>query len=291
MADPQPEHGHAGTPGSSTGASAARVPQIDTSVAHPARRYNYLLGGKDNFAPDRDSANRLIEVFPAVQTAAVENRRFLGRVVRHLAGRMGVRQFLDIGTGIPTSPNVHEIAQSIIPDAAVIYVDNDPIVMTHARALLTSTPPGKTSYIEADLRDPAAILDSPDLRATLDFAQPIALLLIAVLHFLPDDDKPYEAVTELATAMPPGSFLAISHTTFDPLPDDVRQQLAALADPSAGHGPFRPRTHPEVARFFDGAVLLDPGLTSIVDWHPEAEPQPDAIPAEAIGYGGLARLP
>ncbi|WP_327009683.1 SAM-dependent methyltransferase [Dactylosporangium sp. NBC_01737] len=272
------------------GAAAARMP-IDTSVAHPARRYDYLLGGKDNFASDRDSAERLITVFPPVQTAAVENRRFLRRLVRYLAAEAGVTQFLDIGTGIPTSPNVHEIAQGVTPDARVVYVDNDPIVMTHARALLTSYIPGTTAYIEADLRDPGAILGSPDLRRTLDFTQPIALLFVAVLHFLPDDDHPYEAVSELADAMPPGSFLTVSHATFDPLPDDVRQRLTAMADPAAGHGPFRPRSHPEVARFFDGADLLEPGLVSIVEWHPDEHPRPEATAAEAIGYAAVARLP
>ncbi|GAB3852439.1 SAM-dependent methyltransferase [Dactylosporangium cerinum] len=264
---------------------------FDTSVAHPARRYNYLLGGKDNFAADRASAHGLIEVFPAVRTAAVENRRFLERVARHLAEQAGVRQFLDIGTGIPAVPNVHEIAQGITPDAQVVYVDNDPIVMTHARALLTSNALGATAYVEADVRNPAAILRSPDLRATLDFTQPIAVLLIAVLHFLTDDDQPYDAVAELTAAMPRGSFLAISHTTFDPLPGDVRRRLTALTDPAAGHGPFRPRTHEEVARFFDGAGLLDPGLVSVVDWHPDNTGVPHATPVEAISYAGVARLP
>ncbi|MEV4515175.1 SAM-dependent methyltransferase [Dactylosporangium sp. NPDC049525] len=271
--------------------TSARSRALDTSVAQPARRYNYLLGGKDHFAADRASAHRLIEVFPAVRTAAVENRRLLERVVRYLAEHAGVRQFLDIGTGIPTAPNVHEIAHEVTPDARVVYVDNDPVVMTHARALLTSNNVGATAYIEADLRDPAAILVSPDLRDTLDFTQPIAVLLIAVLHFLPDDERPYDAVAELAAAMPSGSFLAISHTTFDPLPDDVRQRLTALADPAAGHGPFRPRTHVEVARFFDGADLVDPGLVPIVEWHPDSTPRPQATPVEAIGYAGVARLP
>jgi hypothetical protein len=270
-------------------ASAARSP-IDTSVAHPARRYNYLLGGKDNFAADRDSADRLIAAFPAVKTAAVENWRFLRRVVRYLVAEAGVTQFLDIGTGIPTSPNVHEIAQGVTADARVVYVDNDPIVMAHARALLVSNTPGATAYVEADLRKPGAILGSPDLRRTLDFTQPIAVLCVAVLHFLTDDDDPYEAVSELAAAMPSGSFLAVSHATFDPLPDDVRQRLTAMADPAAGHGPFRPRSRPEVARFFDGADLLEPGLVSIVDWHPEEHPRPEASPAEAIGYGAVGRL-
>ncbi|GAA3251223.1 SAM-dependent methyltransferase [Dactylosporangium siamense] len=264
---------------------------FDTSVAHPARRYNYLLGGKDNFAADRDSAHRLIEVFPAVRTAAVENRRLLERVVRHLAEHAGVRQFLDIGTGIPAAPNVHETAQEISPEARVVYVDNDPIVMAHARALLTSNTLGATAYVEADVRNPAAILRSPDLRATLDFNQPIAVLLIAVLHFLADDEQPYHAVAELAAAMPSGSFLAISHATFDPLAADLRRRLTALTDPAAGHGPFRPRTYQEVARFFDGADLLDPGLVSVVDWHPDTAGVPHATPVEAISYAGVARLP
>ncbi|MEV6925566.1 SAM-dependent methyltransferase [Dactylosporangium sp. NPDC051485] len=265
--------------------------RIDTSVPHPARRYDFLLGGKDNFAPDRESARQLIAAFPAVRTAALENRRFLGRVVEYLTAEAGVRQFLDIGTGIPTSPNVHEIAQAIAPDARVVYVDNDPMVMVHARALLTGNTPDSTAYIEADIRNPDTILDSPELHQTLDFTKPIALLLIAVLHFLEDSDQPYKAVSQLLDALPPGSYVALSHVTFDALPDEVRHSLTALADPAAGHGPFRARTRGEVAQFFNGVDLLEPGLVSIVEWLPEREPRPQtSCAAEAMAYGAVGRL-
>ncbi|MEV4515607.1 SAM-dependent methyltransferase [Dactylosporangium sp. NPDC049525] len=265
---------------------------IDTRVPNPARRYDYLLGGKDNFAADRASAEELQRAFPHVRTAAQENRRFLIRAVRFLA-RTGVRQFLDIGTGYPTAPNVHEAAQAITPDARVLYVDNDPVVVAHARALLTSPQPDAVGYLHADLRNPAAILFSPQTRAALDFQQPIGLLLVAVLHFIDDTDQPYEAVNTLIEGLPPGSYVALSHVTFDPLPDDTTRSLTDLTQPAAGHGPFRARTHPEIERFLDGTDLVDPGLVSIVDWHPDEDPQPapTASARDAACYGAVARVP
>jgi S-adenosyl methyltransferase len=267
-----------------------RLP-LDTTRPHPARRYDALLGGKDNFAADRASAERIAAAFPTIHTAAIENRRYLQRVVSYLAEELGIAQFLDIGTGIPAAPNVHQLAQAAIPAARIVYVDNDPLVMAHARALLTSHPAGTVAYVEADLRDPKRILTHPAVQANLDFSQPVALLLIAILHFLDEHDDPYRHVAELVQALPAGSVLALSHATFDPLTADVVERLTALSAPEAGHGPFRARTHDEVARFLHGLDLLDPGLVSIVDWHPARGPKPQASAADVTVYGAVARLP
>src|ERR1051326_9170709 len=180
-------------------------PGIDTSMAHSARIYDYYLGGQDNFPADRRTAERAAESWPAVRTAVRENRAFLGRAVRFLVAEAGIRQFLDIGTGLPSANNVHEVAQGLVPSCRVVYVDNDPIVLAHARALLTSSPEGKTAYIHADLREPEKILADPVTVATLDFSQPIALMLVAVLHFLTDADGPYQIVDTLLDALPAGS--------------------------------------------------------------------------------------
>lgn len=263
---------------------------VDITRPHPARRYDYLLGGKDNFAVDRASADELARRFPYIRTAAQENRRFLIRAVRWLA-RAGVRQFLDVGTGYPTAPNVHEAARAINPDSRVLYVDNDPVVVAHARALLTSPEPDAIGYLRADLRDPATILDSPQARTTLDFGQPIGLLLVALLHFLDDVDEPYAAVNALLERLPAGSFLVLSHVTFDPLPEDTTRDLTALARPGAGHGTFRARTREEIAQFVNGLDLIEPGLVSVVDWHPGEDPKPEA-PAEHAAFDvAVARLP
>lgn len=260
---------------------------IDTSEPHPARRYDYWLGGKDHFAADRTSADQIAKAFPNIRVAAVENRRFLQRAVTYLAGEVGVDQFLDVGTGIPTSPNVHQIAQAITPVSRVVYVDSDPMVMAHARALLTSAPAGRTAYVQADLRDPASILADPQLAGTVDLSRPVALLLVAVLHFL--DDDPYRLVARLVEALAPGSYVVLSHATFDPLPTDTVTRLGALIAPGSGHGVFRPRSRDEVARFVDGLTLVDPGLCSVVQWRPERYPQPEASEAEAAGYAVVAR--
>lgn len=266
------------------------APPIDTSKPHPARRYDYLLGGKDNFAADRQSADQIAAAFPSIRTAAIENRRYMRRVVAFLT-EAGIDQFLDIGTGIPTSPNVHEVAQAINPEARIVYVDNDPLVMVHARALMVSATTGTTDYVRADLRSAKAILDDPALRNTLDLSRPVGLLLIAVLHFLGDGDDPYGQVAHLVQAMPSGSFLALSHATFDPLPPTVVDQLTPLTNPTAGHGTFQPRTRDEVARFLDGLNVVEPGLVPIVDWQPEREPQPQASVEDTAVYGAVALLP
>src|ERR1700719_4702836 len=187
--------------------------EIDTSKPHAARIYDYLLGGKDHFAVDRETAEKGIKLIPTGRTAARENRSFLGRAVRFLVAEAGIRQFLDIGTGLPSANNVHEVAQGLVPSCRVVYVDNDPIVLAHARALLTSSPEGKTAYIHADLREPERILSDPVTRATLDFSQPVGLMLVAVLHFVPDEAQPRRIVDTLLDALPSGSYLVASHAT------------------------------------------------------------------------------
>ncbi|GAA4576160.1 SAM-dependent methyltransferase [Micromonospora coerulea] len=265
--------------------------RIDTSVPHPARRYNYWLGGKDNFQADRESGDALAERFPTIRISALENRRFLQRAVGHLARSAGIRQFLDIGTGIPTADNTHEVAQAIDPTARVVYVDNDPIVLAHARALLTSSAQGATAYIDADLRDPDRILGHPDLRRTLDLSQPVALMLVAVLHFVPDGDDPYGVVTRLLDALPSGSYLAASHATYDYLPPQLAEEARGAARGGGPHGVINLRGLDEFSRFFDGLEMVEPGIRSVAEWRAEGEPQPRPSVVEVSMYGGVARKP
>ena len=262
------------------GSGSAR---IDTTVAHPARRYDYWLGGKDNFAADRESGDAIAAVFPAIRVAVLENRRFLRRAVTFLAGQQGIRQFLDIGTGIPTSPNVHEVAQRFAPTARIVYVDNDPVVLAHARALLTSSPEGATAYVDADLRGPDKILN--EAQGTLDLTQPVALLLIATVHFIPDEDDPYGIVARLVAALPPGSYLIMSHATSDYLPEEVVADIA-----SGRHGAGKLRTRSEFARFFDGLELVQPGIVPVAEWRAEDEPGPRPTPADTAVYAAAARI-
>ncbi|WP_250035458.1 SAM-dependent methyltransferase [Paractinoplanes maris] len=261
---------------------------IDTSVPHPARRYNYWLGGKDNFAADRESADAIEAVFPHIRTAAVENRRFLQRAVRVLTQEYGIRQFLDVGTGLPTADNTHQVAQRIEPASHVVYVDNDPLVLTHARALLTSDPRGRTAYLAADLREPEQILQHPDLTATLDLSRPVAVMLIAVLHFVHDDDEATAAVATLMRALPPGSFLALTHATADFLPPEI---AAALTSGQVkGAGSFEGRSRDQLTRLVDAndLELLEPGLTVVSEWRPDPGTTPP--PAEHVSvYGAVAR--
>jgi hypothetical protein len=260
-------------------------PAIDTTVAHSARRYDYWLGGKDNFAADRESGDAIAAAFPSVRTAVIENRRFVRRAAAYLAGQAGIQQFLDIGTGIPTSPNVHEIVQAITPASRVVYVDNDPIVLTHARALLASSLEGATAYIDADLRDPDKITNSAELRGILDFSQPVALILAAILHFLPSEDDPYGIVARLVGSLPKGSYLVISHATNDYLtPEEVAEIIAGR------YGPFFARSEAEFARFFKGYELVPPGIASVADWRSEAESQPRPTAAEAYTYCAVGRV-
>jgi hypothetical protein len=272
--------------GSSPVVSNRVPPSIDTSVAHPARRYDYWLGGKDNFAADRQSGDEIAAKFPAIRIAVVENRRFLRRAVTFLAESAGVRQFLDIGTGLPTANNTHEVAQAIAPESRVVYVDNDPLVLVHARALLTSSAQGATAYVDADLRDPEKILNDPDLRRILDFSQPVALMLLAILHFIPEEDDPYAIVRRLVDALPAGSYLVISHATSDYLPP------ALVADISSGqHGQGRLRTKAEFSMFFDGLEPVAPGVVPLAEWRAEGEPEPRPTAAETAVYAGVARIP
>jgi hypothetical protein len=263
--------------------------KLDSSVAHPARWYSYWLGGKDHFAADREFGDAVRERFPGIVATAKENRRFLQRLVAHLAREHGIGQFLDIGTGLPTVNNTHEVAQRIDPAARIVYVDNDPMVLVHARALLTSTPQGATAYAEADLREPEVILHSAQVTETLDLGRPVGLLLIAVLHFLSDDVDPHAIVARLAAGLASGSFVAITHGTFDGMDASQRAALDDLR--SAGKYPFHPRGHKHIVPFFDGLDLLDPGVVNVVEWRPDDKPAPSHPRAEVAGYGGLARIP
>jgi hypothetical protein len=259
---------------------------IDITRAHPARMYDYYLGGKTNFPADRDAAAQALAAFPHLRVTAQENRAFLLRLVRHLAS-LGVRQFVDIGTGIPIEGrNTHDVAQGITPAARVVYVDNDPIVLTHARALLTSNPSGATAYIDADVHDPEAILDHPTLAATLDMTQPLAVLLIAVLHFVPDEDKPAEILARLTEHLPSGSYLGLSHVTddFDPV------AWAGLIDAYRRSGiPAQTRSRKQVGELVpEGWEILAPGIEVVSHWQPDDNAElPD--PAQVSCYGLLAR--
>ncbi|WP_307798293.1 SAM-dependent methyltransferase [Actinoplanes flavus] len=235
---------------------------IDSSRPHPARRYNYWLGGKDHFAADRESGDQIAAVTPSIRTAALENRAFLGRAARHIA-EQGVRQFLDIGTGIPAPGNTHEVVQAIDPATRVVYVDNDPLVLAHARALLSGTP-GTIAYLDADLRDPAAILDHDDLRALIDFSRPVGLLLIAVLHFVRDDEDVEGVVTKLLDRLPAGSWVAASHATYEFMPAEV---VAGLAEANRD-GRFVPRDGERLRELFgDRVEIVEPGVVSVAHWH------------------------
>ncbi|NGN62819.1 SAM-dependent methyltransferase [Streptomyces sp. A7024] len=265
------------------------IRDLRTDRPHPARVYDYLLGGKNNYAADRAAAEAGKRANPNSLIPPRENRAFLRRAVHYLAAQEGIDQFLDVGTGLPTSPNVHEVAQAANPAARVVYVDNDPIVLTHARALLVGTPEGRTKYIEADLRDPEAILNAPELQATLDLTRPVGLLLIAIMHFVPDEAGPLDIAERLLSALPSGSFLALSHLTgdFDP---KAWEGVAAIYRKSGVI--MQVRTKPEVERFFDGLELVDPGVQSLPRWRPEAPAVGTAgavTDAEVSVYGGVGR--
>ncbi|MEV4345253.1 SAM-dependent methyltransferase [Actinoplanes sp. NPDC049596] len=259
---------------------------VDDTRVHSARRYNYWLGGKDNFAVDRESGDMIAAAFPGVRITARENRGFLRRAVTHLAGEAGIRQFLDIGTGLPTADNTHEVAQRVAPTSRVVYVDNDPMVLVHARALLTSAPEGRTHYLEADLRSPEKILADPAVREVLDLDQPVALMLIAVLHFVRDDAEAAEIVRILMDALPTGSYLALSHATTDFTDAAGRARYLAMID--AGQVDAYPRTAGDLAAIVEGLEVLDPGFVAVSEWRPEDDsPRPDA--ADVAIYGVLAR--
>jgi hypothetical protein len=264
-----------------TGALAA----VDTTVANQARIYDYWLGGKDNFAVDREAAEQAIAAYPAILRGVRAQRAFLARVVHYLAEQAGIRQFLDIGTGIPTANNTHEVAQAAAPDARVVYVDNDPVVLTHARALLSSTPQGATAYLDADLREPEKILaGAADL---LDFRKPVAVLLIGVLQLIPDADDPHAIVARLVAAVPAGSWLAVYHPASDIDQHRVADAVRRVNARSAGSTTLR--THAQVARFFEGLLVLEPGLVQVHRWQP-GWTVPDGG-EQIAAYAGLARKP
>ncbi len=257
--------------------------RFDSSLPHPARVYNYWLGGKDHFPADRKAAEEVIRLRPQVVASARANRYFLARVVRFLAGECGIRQFLDIGTGLPARDNTHEVAQRVAPDCRIVYVDNDPIVMAHARALLTSTPQGKCGYVEADLRDPGTILT--EAARTLDLTKPAAVLLLAILHFVPDASGPGAVVATLAGGLAPGSFVAVSHLTADFAPEQV--SAAAQAYNALAPVPVTPRTHAQVSALFGRLPLVAPGVVKVTEWR-AAHNAPFGQPADL--YAGLARV-
>ncbi len=237
---------------------------LDSGVAHSARVWNYLLGGKDNYLPDRQAGDIILGMFPDITRIARLQRSFLARAVRYLAGEAGVRQFLDIGTGLPTADNTHEVAQRIAPECRVVYVDNDPLVLVHAHALLTSTPPGVTDYIEADVRDPDKILE--EAGETLDLTQPVALIMLGIIGQLSDSDDPPSILRRLMDALPAGSYLALSDGTNTT--EALNQAIQAYNENSASS--YHLRSPEQIAGFFDGLVLVEPGVVTTSRWRPDA---------------------
>jgi S-adenosyl methyltransferase len=250
-------------------------PKIDSNVAHSARIWNYWLGGKDHYPVDRKVGDQILEMFPHIAYLARADRAFLGRAVRYLVSEAGIRQFLDIGTGLPTADNTHQVAQRIVPECRIVYVDNDPLVLTHARALLTGTPQGATGYLDADLRDPDKIVQ--EAGGTLDFSQPVAVMLLGILHHISDDGEAYAVVDRLLDAVASGSYLVIAHST--------NQTTGAAMDEAVEHWnqfgkpPMTLRTPQAIARFFDRLELLEPGVVSTSRWRPDpAETSSGPVP-------------
>jgi hypothetical protein len=264
------------------GGGARRV--IDTSVAHSARVHDYWLGGKDNFAADRAAGDAVIQAYPGIVASVRANRAFLARVVRFLAAEAGIRQFLDIGTGIPAANNTHEAAQSVAPGCRVVYVDYDPVVLLHAQALLTSSAQGALDYIDADLRDPSKVL--AQAARTLDFSRPVAVLLIAIMHLIGDQDDPGGIIGQLMAAVPAGSYLALSQVASDIEAEQMAE--AASRYNRLARETQRHRSHAEVMRFFDGLELLEPGLVPVQRWRPASEIEAGAHSAM---WGGVGRKP
>jgi O-methyltransferase involved in polyketide biosynthesis len=260
-----------------------QLPKLDTSVAHSARLWNYLLGGKDNFAADREAAEQALALMPELVQSARADREFLGRAVRWLAGPAGIRQFLDVGTGLPTANNTHEVAQAVAPDCRVVYVDNDPMVLVHARALLTSTPEGVTDYIDADLREPETILKAAT--RTLDFTRPIAIMLLGVLNFIVDDEQAYPIVDQLVDAVPAGSYLVVSHPTREVNGDAVDEAMRMWN--ASGAAPIVARDREGIGRFFERLEMLEPGVVSCSRWRPD----PGTRPAEVSEFCAVGRKP
>jgi O-methyltransferase involved in polyketide biosynthesis len=261
------------------------LPSLDPRVPNPARMWNYWLGGKDNFAADREAAQRVLAVMPSMPAIARAARLFLTDAVHQLAASHGIRQFLDIGTGLPTADNTHDVAQRAASESRIVYVDHDPVVLAHARALLTSNPEGMTDYLQADLRDTGTIL--ADAARTLDFTRPVAVLLIAVLHFIPDHDDPYAVVDRLMAAVPSGSYLVVAHAASDIAPEGSAEMARRYNEMSSAS--ITPRSRKQVERFFDGLDLVPPGLVPISQWGLAG--QIDTTVGGLVGYCAIARKP
>ncbi|QOV39064.1 SAM-dependent methyltransferase [Streptomyces ferrugineus] len=260
--------------------------EIDTSKPHPARMYDWYLGGKDNYPVDEAMGKQMLALDPRVPVMARVNRAFMHRSTRWLA-QQGVRQFLDIGTGIPTEPNLHQVAQRIAPDARVVYCDNDPIVLAHAAALLRGTEEGATEYLQADVRDPGAIVEGA--RKVLDFSRPVALSLIALLHFVSDEDGAHELVRRLLSELPSGSYLVLTHATADFTPEESK---AATEKLKAAGVTLTLRAREGFTRFFEGLELVPPGVQVPHQWHPDlGEPVPGQDDGVIPGYGAVGRKP
>ncbi|MEV0176293.1 SAM-dependent methyltransferase [Streptomyces sp. NPDC050803] len=269
-------------PAAQNGAAALST-RIDTLRPHTARIWNYWLGGGDYYEVDRVAGDRIRELHPAIDAYARADRLFLGRAVRHLVEETGIRQFLDIGTGLPTADNTHEVAQRLVPECRIVYVDNDPLVLAHARALLTSSPEGRTDHLDEDLRNVEAILERA--ADTLDLTRPVGLLLLGVVIFIGDDEDPYGIVRRLMDRLPSGSHLALSHTVTSPAMPDVDEAVRFWNAHGTPH--LHQRTPEAVARFFDGLELLEPGVVSCSRWRPEGTDGGE--PAEVALYGGVGR--
>jgi O-methyltransferase involved in polyketide biosynthesis len=257
--------------------------KIDTQVPHSARIWNYWLGGKDYYPVDQEAGEAFCEIYPDIVEVARAVRYFLARAVRHLAGEAGIRQFLDVGTGLPTADNTHEVAQRINRAARVVYVDNDPLVLVHARALLTSRPEGACSYVDADVRDPDKVLGAA--AATLDFSQPVALMMLGIVGHVADDAEARSIVRHLVGALPPGSYLTLSDgANTSKAREEAHQRYART-----GAVPYRLRSPEQIAAFFDGLELLEPGIAPVSQWRPD--PSPFGPPRHVDTFGGVARKP
>jgi S-adenosyl methyltransferase len=282
---------HEAAPRRSTSADSSHAPiqkdppHINTTVVHSARFWNYLLGGKDNYAVDRQAAEQILVLVPSLRDTVRAERGFLARAVRYLAGSAGIHQFLDIGTGLPSANNTHEIAQATAPESRVVYVDNDPLIMAHARALLTSTPEGATDYVHADLCKPDTILQ--EAARTLDFTQPVGLMLLGILNFIPDTNEAHTIVNRLLAALPSGSYLVISHPTAE-IDGEAMKEAMRLWNQS-GAAPIVARSRQQLIRFFDSLELLDPGVVSCSLWRPD-HPEIGA-PVEVFHFSGVGRKP
>jgi S-adenosyl methyltransferase len=278
-------------PSSASSRPPNEFPEIDTTRAHPARTYDYLLGGTDNFAVDREAIERGSAAHPGgVETArtnARAQRAFLGQAVRYLAGEVGIRQFLDIGTGIPNGDNVHAVAQQVAPDARIVYVDNDPVVLAHAHTLLVSTPEGSTAYVDGDVRHPASIL--AQAKATLDLTWPVGLILVGILHAIRDEDDPYGIVAALLDPLPAGSHLVISHLASDIRAEEMAEVFGRFNQTL--RAPFVLRSHAEVSRLFDGLETLDPGVVPLNQWRPSGKAATADDGTVIPAYGAVARKP